>query len=72
RGKMKIPANVAISLSLDPSQIFDKFLNLLSTWPIPSSSIDFDEAKNRYFICILTPFDVTNKILGPYMFGPNA
>ncbi|OJA08286.1 hypothetical protein AZE42_03790 [Rhizopogon vesiculosus] len=49
---------------------------MLSTWRLSSSSMHFDEVKDLAKVnekyTILSPFDITNKILGPYMFGPNA
>ncbi|KAG2121607.1 replication factor RFC1 C terminal domain-containing protein [Suillus clintonianus] len=74
--KMKIPANVIDQLITGSQSDIRQVLNMLSTWRLSSSSMDFDEAKNLAKInekyTILTPFDVTYKILGPYAFGPNA
>ncbi|KAG2153508.1 purine nucleotide binding protein [Suillus bovinus] len=74
--KMKIPANVIDQLITGSQSDIRQVLNMLSTWRLSSSSMDFDEAKNLAKInekyTILTPFDVTNKILGPYAFGPNV
>ncbi|KAJ8591861.1 DNA replication factor C, large subunit [Rhizopogon salebrosus TDB-379] len=74
--KMKIPAYVVDQLILGSQSDIRQVLNMLSTWRLSSSSMDFDEAKNlakvNEMYTILTPFDVTHKILGPYMFGPNA
>ncbi|KAG1740228.1 replication factor RFC1 C terminal domain-containing protein [Suillus paluster] len=74
--KMKIPANVVDQLIAGSQSDIRQVLNMLSTWRLSSSSMDFDEAKNlaktneKY--TILSPFDVTYKILGPYAFGPSA
>ncbi|KAG0699774.1 replication factor RFC1 C terminal domain-containing protein [Suillus ampliporus] len=74
--KMKVPANVIDQLITGSQSDIRQVLNMLSTWRLSSSSMDFDEAKNLAKInekyTILTPFDVTYKILGPYAFGPNA
>jgi replication factor C subunit 1 len=74
--KMRIPANVIDQLISGSQSDIRQVLNMLSTWRLSSSSMDFDEAKNLAKInekyTILTPFDVTNKILGPYAFGPNV
>lgn len=74
--KMKIPANVVDQLIAGSQSDIRQVLNMLSTWRLSSSSMDFDEAKNLAKInekyTILTPFDVTYKILGPYAFGPNV
>ncbi|KAG1861651.1 replication factor RFC1 C terminal domain-containing protein [Suillus subluteus] len=73
---MKIPANVIDQLITGSQSDIRQVLNMLSTWRLSSSSMDFDEAKNLAKInekyTILTPFDVTYKILGPYAFGPNV
>ncbi|KAG2116771.1 replication factor RFC1 C terminal domain-containing protein [Suillus discolor] len=74
--KMKIPANVVDQLISGSQSEIRQVLNMLSTWRLSSSSMDFHEAKNLAKInekyTILTPFDVTYKILGPYAFGPNV
>ncbi|KAG1724915.1 replication factor RFC1 C terminal domain-containing protein [Suillus lakei] len=74
--KMKIPANVIDQLITGSQSDIRQVLNMLSTWRLSGSTMDFDEAKNLTKInekyTILTPFDVTNKILGPYAFGPNV
>ncbi|OJA19955.1 hypothetical protein AZE42_03718 [Rhizopogon vesiculosus] len=74
--KTKIPANVVDQLISGSQSDIRQVLNMLSTWRLSSSSMDFDEAKDLAKInekhTILSPFDVTNKILGPYMFGLNA
>ncbi|KAG1803660.1 uncharacterized protein HD556DRAFT_1437417 [Suillus plorans] len=66
--KMKIPANVVDQLISGSQSDIRQVLNMLSTWRLSSSSMDFHEAKNLAKInekyTILTPFDVTYKILG--------
>ncbi|KAG1807653.1 replication factor RFC1 C terminal domain-containing protein [Suillus subaureus] len=73
---MKLPANVVDQLVAGSQSDIRQVLNMLSTWRLSGSSMDFDEAKNLTKInekyTILTPFDVTNKILSPYAFGPNV
>ena len=48
REKMKIPANVVDQLITGSQSDIRQVLNMLSTWRLSSSSMDFDEAKNLY------------------------
>jgi replication factor C subunit 1 len=48
REKMKIPANVIDQLISGSQSDIRQVLNMLSTWRLSSSSMDFDEAKNLY------------------------
>ncbi|KAG6332752.1 hypothetical protein ID866_6335 [Astraeus odoratus] len=71
--KMKIPANVIDQLIEGAQSDIRQILNMLSTWRLSSDTMTFDEGKNlakmneKY--SILTPFDVTSKMLGPYLFS---
>ncbi|EJD00743.1 DNA replication factor C, large subunit [Fomitiporia mediterranea MF3/22] len=74
--KMKIPANVVDQLVQGAQSDIRQVLNMLSTWKLSSSSMDFDEGKNLAKInekyTIMTPFNVTSKMLGPYLFSSTA
>lgn len=48
REKMRIPANVIDQLISGSQSDIRQVLNMLSTWRLSSSSMDFDEAKNLY------------------------
>ncbi|KAL5512207.1 hypothetical protein ACEPAG_3492 [Sanghuangporus baumii] len=74
--KMKIPANVVDQLVQGAQSDIRQVLNMLSTWKLSNSEMDFDEGKNlakmneKY--SIMTPFNVINKMLGPYLFSSTA
>ncbi|KAH8115675.1 DNA replication factor C, large subunit [Phellopilus nigrolimitatus] len=74
--KMKIPANVVDQLVLGAQSDIRQVLNMLSTWKLSSTTMDFDEGKNLAKLnekySIMTPFNVINKMLGPYLFSPTA
>ncbi|KAF8122796.1 replication factor RFC1 C terminal domain-containing protein [Boletus edulis] len=74
--KMKIPANVVDQLITGSQSDIRQVLNMLSTWRLSSNTMTFDEGKDLAKMneknTILTPFDVTNKLLGPYMFSHTA
>ncbi|KAI0655304.1 DNA replication factor C, large subunit [Cubamyces menziesii] len=74
--KMKIPANVIDQLVLGAQSDIRQVLNMLSTWKLSSSTMDFDEgktlAKMNEKYSVMTPFGVTNKMLGPQMFSPTS
>ncbi|KAF7984338.1 hypothetical protein HWV62_15345 [Athelia sp. TMB] len=74
--KMKIPANVIDQLINGTQSDIRQVLNMLSTWRLSKTTMDFDEGKTMAKLNqkspILTPFDVINKMLGPYMFSPTA
>ncbi|KAH0839521.1 putative replication factor C, large subunit [Lanmaoa asiatica] len=76
REKMKIPANVVDQLIAGSQSDIRQVLNMLSTWRLSSDSMTFDDGKELAKMneknTILTPFDVTNKMLGPYMFSHTA
>ena len=48
REKMKVPANVIDQLVQGAQSDIRQVLNMLSTWKLSSSTIDFDEGKNLY------------------------
>ncbi|KAG6830854.1 hypothetical protein H0H87_006914 [Tephrocybe sp. NHM501043] len=74
--KMKIPANVIDQLVAGAQSDIRQVLNMLSTWKLSSDSMDFDEGKNlskmneKY--SIMSPFDITSKMLGPYLFSATS
>ncbi|KAJ3861108.1 purine nucleotide binding protein [Lentinula novae-zelandiae] len=76
REKMKIPANVIDQLIAGAQSDIRQVLNILSTVKLRSDSLTFDEGKelskmNEKYI-IMSPFDLTSKILGPYLFSHTA
>ncbi|KAG6853528.1 hypothetical protein C0991_003448 [Blastosporella zonata] len=74
--KMKIPANVIDQLVAGAQSDIRQVLNMLSTWKLSSDTMDFDEGKNlakmneKY--SIMSPFDITSKMLGPYLFSATS
>ncbi|KAG6874152.1 hypothetical protein C0995_005570 [Termitomyces sp. Mi166 len=74
--KMKIPANVIDQLIAGAQSDIRQVLNMLSTWKLSSNTMDFDEGKNlakmneKY--SIISPFDITSKMLGPYLFSATS
>ncbi|CAL1702003.1 unnamed protein product [Somion occarium] len=74
--KMKIPANVVDELVQGAQSDIRQVLNMLSTWKLSSNTMDFDEGKAMAKMnekgTILTPFDVTHKMLGPYLFSATS
>ena len=74
--KMKIPANVVDQLVEGAQSDIRQVLNMLSTWRLSSTTMDFDEGKamvkmNEKY-AVMTPFGVINKMLGPQMFAPTS
>ncbi|KAF7775848.1 hypothetical protein Agabi119p4_4241 [Agaricus bisporus var. burnettii] len=73
---MKVPANVVDQLIQGSQSDIRQVLNMLSTWKLSSDSMDFDESKSLVKMnekyAIMTPFDITSKILGPYLFSSTA
>ena len=91
---MKVPANVVDQLVNGVQSDIRQVLNMLSTWRLSNSSLDFDQSKTLLVFSdvsslslltdmscrakmnekysVMTPFNVTQKILGPYMFSPTA
>ncbi|KAJ7236949.1 hypothetical protein C8J57DRAFT_1529735 [Mycena rebaudengoi] len=74
--KMKIPANVLDQLVAGSQSDIRQVLNMLSTWRLSSDTMTHDEGKalsrmNEKYT-IMSPFDITSKMLGPYMFSATA
>ncbi|TEB28982.1 DNA replication factor C, large subunit [Coprinellus micaceus] len=73
---LKIPANVVDQLITGAQSDIRQVLNMLSTWKLSNQSMTFDEGKDmvkmneKYHI--LSPFDITSKVLGPYLFSSTA
>lgn len=74
--KMRIPANVVDELITGVGSDIRQVLNMLSTWKLHNDSMDYEEgkmlAKASEKYSVLTPFNVVQKILGPYMFSPTS
>ncbi|KAL7281894.1 hypothetical protein ACG7TL_003360 [Trametes sanguinea] len=74
--KLKIPANVIDQLVQSAQSDIRQVLNMLSTWKLSSTTMDFDEgkalAKMNEKYSVMTPFGVINKMLGPQMFSPTS
>ncbi|KAF8994582.1 replication factor RFC1 C terminal domain-containing protein [Cyathus striatus] len=74
--KMKVPANVIDQLITGAQSDIRQVLNMLSTWKLSNDSMSFDEGKNlakmneKY--AVMTPFDITSKMLGPYLFSSTS
>ncbi|KLO13842.1 DNA replication factor C, large subunit [Schizopora paradoxa] len=74
--KMDVKPNVVDELIQGAQSDIRQIINMLSTWKLSNASMDFDEGKNlakaneKY--TIMTPFNVTQKILGPYLFSHTA
>ncbi|KAG5643238.1 hypothetical protein DXG03_001287 [Asterophora parasitica] len=74
--KMKVPANVIDQLISGAQSDIRQVLNMLSTWKLSHDSMNFDEGKNlakmneKY--SIMSPFDITSKMLGPYLFSATS
>ncbi|KAL0948869.1 hypothetical protein HGRIS_008988 [Hohenbuehelia grisea] len=74
--KMKMPANVIDQLITGAQSDIRQVLNMLSTWKLSSDTMNFDESKaitkmNEKY-SIMSPFDITQKMLGPYLFSATA
>ncbi|KAI0002914.1 DNA replication factor C large subunit [Russula compacta] len=74
--KMQIPANVVDELITGVGSDVRQVLNMLSTWKLHNDSMDYEEgktlAKTNEKYSVLTPFNVVQKILGPYMFSATS
>ncbi|KAF9040693.1 purine nucleotide binding protein [Panaeolus papilionaceus] len=74
--KLKIPANVIDQLITGAQSDIRQVLNMLSTWKLSNSTMDFDEgkalAKMNEKHAMLSPFDITTKLLGPSVFAPTS
>ncbi|KAG8852748.1 hypothetical protein FRB91_006029 [Serendipita sp. 411] len=74
--KMNIPGNVLEELITGAQSDIRQILNMLSTWKLSKGSMDFDESKqlaqtNQKY-SIMTPFNCTTKVLGPYYFSKTS
>ncbi|KAF8624173.1 hypothetical protein AX15_006010 [Amanita polypyramis BW_CC] len=74
--KMKIPANVIDQLITSTQSDIRQVLNMLSTWKLSSDTMDFDDSKalakmNEKYM-VMSPFDITSKVLGPHLFSSTA
>ncbi|KAJ7638310.1 hypothetical protein FB45DRAFT_1023114 [Roridomyces roridus] len=74
--KMTIPANVIDQLVASSQSDIRQVLNMLSTWRLSSDKMNFDEGKalgkmNEKYT-IMSPFDITSKMLGPYLFSSTS
>ncbi|KAJ8516409.1 hypothetical protein ONZ45_g6270 [Pleurotus djamor] len=74
--KMKVPANVIDQLVQGAQSDIRQVINMLSTWKLSSDAMSFDEgkmlAKMNEKYSIMSPFDITQKMLGPYLFSHTA
>ncbi|KAF8959445.1 replication factor RFC1 C terminal domain-containing protein [Flammula alnicola] len=74
--KMKIPANVVDQLINGAQSDIRQVLNMLSTWKLSNDAMDFDEGKDLARMnqkhSIMTPFDITSKLLGPYVYSSTS
>lgn len=74
--KMKVPPNVVDQLVEGAQSDIRQVLNMLSTWRLSSNTMDFDESKSLVKMnekySSMTPFTIIQKLLGPYVFSPNA
>ncbi|KAF7331659.1 Replication factor C subunit 1 [Mycena kentingensis (nom. inval.)] len=74
--KMSIPANVLDQLVAGAQSDIRQVLNMLSTWRLSNTKMTFDEGKELAAMnekyTIMSPFDITSKVLGPYMFSATA
>ncbi|KAI9448378.1 replication factor RFC1 C terminal domain-containing protein [Lactarius indigo] len=73
---MRIPANVVDELVTGVGSDIRQVLNMLSTWKLSNNTMDYEEGKNlakaneKY--SVMTPFNIIQKILGPYMFSATS
>ncbi|KAJ7768179.1 replication factor RFC1 C terminal domain-containing protein [Mycena olivaceomarginata] len=74
--KMQIPANVVDQLVAGSQSDIRQVLNMLSTWRLSSNTMTFDEgktlAKMNEKYTIMNPFEITSKMMGPYMFSATS
>ncbi|KAF8240436.1 hypothetical protein L208DRAFT_1374307 [Tricholoma matsutake] len=74
--KMKVPGNVIDQLITGAQSDIRQVLNMLLTWKLSSDKMDFDEgkklAKMNEKYSIMSPFGLTSKMLGPYLFSPTS
>ncbi|KAJ7094053.1 replication factor RFC1 C terminal domain-containing protein [Mycena belliarum] len=74
--KMAVPANVIDQLVASAQADIRQVLNMLAVWRLSSDRMGFDEGKalgkmNAKYT-IMTPFEITHKMLGPALFAPTA
>ncbi|CAK9779377.1 DNA replication factor C, large subunit [Cutaneotrichosporon oleaginosum] len=71
--KLKIPANVVDEIVKGTNSDIRQVLNMLSTYKLGKSEMDFDEGKQLIKMneknTIMTPFTITDKLCGPYSFS---
>ncbi|EJU02178.1 DNA replication factor C large subunit [Dacryopinax primogenitus] len=74
--KMKIPPNVVDQLVTGVQCDIRQVLNMLSTWKLSQTNMDFDEAKQLASLnekySTMTPWGVLEKLFGPYMFSSTS
>ncbi|KAI0254199.1 replication factor RFC1 C terminal domain-containing protein [Lactifluus subvellereus] len=74
--KMQIPANVVDELITGVGSDIRQVVNMLSTWKLHNDTMDYEEgkmlAKANEKYSVLTPFNIVQKILGPYMFSATS
>ncbi|KAH8999457.1 replication factor RFC1 C terminal domain-containing protein [Lactarius akahatsu] len=74
--KMQIPANVIDELITGVGSDIRQVLNMLSTWKLHNDTMDYEEgkmlAKANEKYSVMTPFNIIQKILGPYMFSATS
>ncbi|KAF8900823.1 replication factor RFC1 C terminal domain-containing protein [Gymnopilus junonius] len=74
--KLKIPANVIDQLITGAQSDIRQVVNMLSTWKLSNDTMDFDEgkalAKMNQKYSILSPFEITSKLLGPYVYSATS
>ncbi|ODN75992.1 hypothetical protein L202_05958 [Cryptococcus amylolentus CBS 6039] len=71
--KLKIPSNVVDELIKGVGSDIRQVLNMLSTFKLSKSEMDFDESKELIKVneknTIMTPFTLTDKLCNPYAFS---
>ncbi|WVQ80305.1 hypothetical protein IAT38_002410 [Cryptococcus sp. DSM 104549] len=71
--KLKIPANVVDELVKGVNSDIRQVLNMLSTFKLGKSEMDFDEGKQLVKLneknTVMTPFAIIDKLTGPYAFS---
>ncbi|KAJ7584883.1 purine nucleotide binding protein [Mycena floridula] len=74
--KMQVPGNVLDQLIASSQSDIRQVLNMLSTWKLSSNTMSFDEGKDLARMnekhSILSPFEITSKMLGPYLFSHSS
>ncbi|KIR63639.1 replication factor C subunit 1 [Cryptococcus bacillisporus CA1873] len=74
--KLKIPPNVVDELIKGVNSDIRQVLNMLSTFKLGKSEMNFDEGKQLVKVneknTIMTPFTIIDKLTGPYAFSKNS